>query len=134
MSSRGTTMIRILEPHQGHWLILDEFSRAEIDKAIGGLYTALGGGDQQIRLWFEDVPQRQIVWLPKRFRLIGTMNSVDTAYVFSFSQGLTRRFQFIYVGVPDKPQLTTEIKSAALQAGLGMPLRMAGLIRTTTRR
>lgn len=115
------------EPHQGHWLILDEFSRAEIDKAIGGLYTALGGGEQQIRLWFGDVPERQIVCLPKRFRLIGTMNSVDTAYVFSFSQGLTRRFQFIYVGVPDRPQLSSEIKSAALQAGAWYAVTYGGI-------
>ena len=105
------------EPHQAHWLIIDEFSRAEIDKAIGGLYTALGGNEHDIQLWFGDVPERQVVHLPERFRIIGTMNSVDTAYVFSFSQGLTRRFQFIYVGVPDKPQVPDEIKSAALQAG-----------------
>lgn len=31
------------ERHQAHWLIIDEFNRAEIDKAIGPLYTVLGG-------------------------------------------------------------------------------------------
>ena len=30
------------EPNQAHWLIIDEFNRAEIDKAIGPLYTVLG--------------------------------------------------------------------------------------------
>lgn len=105
------------EPHQAHWLIIDEFSRAEIDKAIGGLYTALGGSEHQIQLWFGDAPEREVVWLPNRFRIIGTMNSVDTAYVFSFSQGLTRRFQFVHVGVPDRSQLADELTSCALQAG-----------------
>jgi DNA polymerase III delta prime subunit len=105
------------EPHQAHWLIIDEFSRAEIDKAIGGLYTALGGSEHQIQLWFGDVPERQVVWLPERFRIVATMNSVDTAYVFSFSQGLTRRFQFVHVGVPTKAQLSEELKKCALQAG-----------------
>ena len=104
------------EPHQAHWLVIDEFSRAEIDKAIGPLYTALGGSERQIRLWFGDAPERQVVWLPERFRIIGTMNSVDTAYVFSFSQGLTRRFQFIYVGVPDQTQIHDELDAAAVQA------------------
>jgi hypothetical protein len=45
------------------------------------------------------------------------MNSVDTAYVFGFSQGLTRRFQFVYVGVPEESQLPDEMLSAIMQAG-----------------
>lgn len=120
------------EPHQAHWLIIDEFSRAEIDKAIGGLYTALGGSEHEIQLWFGDVPERQVVHLPKRFRIIGTMNSVDTAYVFSFSQGLTRRFQFIFVGVPDKTQVSDEIHSASLQAGDWFATTYGGIDPTDT--
>jgi 5-methylcytosine-specific restriction protein B len=104
------------EPNQAHWLIIDEFNRAEIDKAIGPLYTALGGGEHQIRLWFGDAPKRQVVWFPDRFRIIATMNSVDTAYVFSFSQGLTRRFQFIYIGVPEPDQVDDELTAATTQA------------------
>jgi hypothetical protein len=104
------------EPHQAQWLIIDEFSRAEIDKAIGPLYTALGGGEHQISLWFGDAPERKAVWIPDRFRIIATMNSVDTAYVFSFSQGLTRRFQFIYIGVPEPEQVDDELMAATTQA------------------
>lgn len=103
-------------PEQAHWLIIDEFNRAEIDKAIGPLYTALSGTDRRIPLWFGDVPERSEVWVPERFRLVGTMNSVDTAYVFTFSQGLTRRFQFIYVGVPEAAQLDAELAAATTQA------------------
>lgn len=103
-------------PKQAHWLIIDEFSRAEIDKAIGPLYTALSGTDRRIPLWFGDAPERREVWVPERFRLLGTMNSVDTAYVFSFSQGLTRRFQFIYVGVPTPEQVDAEFEAAITQA------------------
>jgi hypothetical protein len=36
--------------------------------------------------------------------------------VFSFSQGLTRRFQFIYVGVPERNQLDEELSAAVAQA------------------
>lgn len=105
------------EVHQAHWLILDEFSRAEIDKAIGPLYTVLGGGERRLPLWFGDADERSEVWLPDRFRLIGTMNDVDTSYVYTFSQGLSRRFQFIYVGVPAPEQVPDELRAATLQAG-----------------
>jgi MoxR-like ATPase len=103
-------------PEQAHWLILDEFNRAEVDKAIGPLYTALGGGERRLPLWFGDAPERQEVWLPERFRILATKNSVDTAYVFTLSQGLTRRFQFGYVGVPEEKQVADEFKAAMAQA------------------
>jgi 5-methylcytosine-specific restriction enzyme B len=108
------------EPHQGHWLIVDEFNRADIDKAVGPLYTILGGGGgderRRLPLWYGDVPERQECWIPDRFRIIGTLNSVDTAYVFTLSQGLQRRFQFVHVGVPAPTQLPAEAENAAGQA------------------
>jgi MoxR-like ATPase len=106
------------EPHQAHWLIIDEFNRAEIDKAIGPLYTILGGGgpDEPLPLWFADDEVRDVVWLPHRFRIIATMNTVDTNYVYSFSQGLTRRFQFVYVGVPAVSQVSDELHQARTAA------------------
>lgn len=106
------------ETHQAHWLIIDEFSRAEIDKAIGPLYTVLGGGgdDVPLPLWFGDSDKTNAVWLPNRFRIIATMNTVDTNYVYTFSQGLSRRFQFVYVGVPQKDQLEAELKQARISA------------------
>jgi 5-methylcytosine-specific restriction protein B len=103
-------------PQQAHWLVIDEFNRAEIDKAFGPLFTALSGDEGRLPLWFGDVPERQEIWLPGRFRIVATLNSVDTAYVFSFSQGLMRRFTFVYVGVPEKEQLDEEIRRAAAQA------------------
>jgi DNA polymerase III delta prime subunit len=108
------------EPHQAHWLGIDEFNRADIDKAVGPLYTVLGGGGgperRRLPLWYGDVPERQECWIPDRFRIIGTLNSVDTAYVFTLSQGLQRRFQFVHVGVPEEGQLDAEAANAAEQA------------------
>lgn len=108
------------QPDQGHWLIVDEFNRADIDKAVGPLYTVLGGGGgperRKLPLWFGDVEERQECWIPDRFRVIGTLNSVDTAYVFTLSQGLQRRFQFVHVGVPASTQLPAEVENAARQA------------------
>lgn len=107
------------EPHQAHWLIIDEFNRAEIDKAIGPLYTVLGGGDadNKLPLWFGDEHSGgAYVWIPKRFRIIATMNTVDANYVYTLSQGLSRRFQFIHVGVPDSARIDDELHQAATAA------------------
>lgn len=104
-------------PAQAHWLIIDEFNRAEIDRAIGGLYTVLGGGSaESLKLWYEQDPMKAEVWMPGRFRIIGTLNSVDTSYVYGFSQGLTRRFKYVYVGVPAAAQVGEEINRAITQA------------------
>lgn len=107
-------------PHQAHWLVIDEFNRAEIDKAVGPLYTVLGGGGgrerRRLPLWFGDKPETQECWIPDRFRIIGTLNSVDTAYVYSLSQGLQRRFQFVHVGVPEQVQLDAEMAAVTDQA------------------
>ncbi len=88
------------------WLLIDEFNRADIDKAIGSLYTLLSSADPEhvastpVDLWFENDQNCGRLWVPARFRIIGTMNDLDTNYVSPMSQGLRRRFQFVTVGVP----------------------------------
>jgi MoxR-like ATPase len=90
---------------QGAWLLIDELNRADIDKAIGSLYTMLSSCDpinlerSPIDLWFESEGRQQL-WVPARFRIIAAMNDLDTSFVNPISQGLTRRFQFITIGAP----------------------------------
>lgn len=106
----------------GCWLLIDEFNRADVDKAIGGLYTLLSSCDPThtrqtpIELWFEQEDAASRLWVPALFRVIGTMNDLDTNYVSPMSQGLRRRFQFITVGVPEPASaqsgLTEEMKQA----------------------
>jgi MoxR-like ATPase len=104
---------------QAHWLAIDELSRADIDKAVGPLYTALSARTaayRKINLWFEDAPQRAEVTLPERFRLLGTMNDVDTAFVTQLSQGLQRRFDFVAISVPAESQIDEELDQVSRQA------------------
>lgn len=107
-------------PHQAAWLLIDEFNRADIDKAIGPLYTVLSStaaADLQrtpLELWFESGVRRQL-WVPSRFRIIGTMNDVDTSFVNAMSQGLTRRFQFISL-LPAVGDAAVEVDAAFSQA------------------
>jgi MoxR-like ATPase len=108
---------------QAAWLFIDEFNRADIDKAIGSLYTVLSScdptdlKDAPIDLWFEAAPTARQLWVPARFRIVAAMNDLDTSFVNRMSQGLTRRFQFVTVGVPkmggsrDVP-VTDELRNA----------------------
>ncbi|MGW0793129.1 AAA family ATPase [Streptomyces sp. NPDC002692] len=109
---------------QGTWLFIDEFNRADIDKAIGSLYTVLSSTDSAnllrspIDLWFESEGRQQL-WVPSRFRIIAAMNDLDTSFVNPISQGLTRRFQFITIGTPvagDGPGVSNEIESCLATA------------------
>lgn len=111
---------------QGTWLLIDEFNRADIDKAVGSLYTMLSSCDASnlerspIDLWFESEGRQQL-WVPSRFRIIAAMNDLDTSFVNPISQGLTRRFQFITIGVPvatdgDAAGINAEIRSSLSSA------------------
>lgn len=108
---------------QATWLLIDEFNRADIDKAIGPLYTLLSSTTTAhlqktpLDLWFNANPEARRLWSPKRFRIIGSMNDIDTSFVNPISQGLTRRFQFIVIGVPSLEKgLSAEILAAMRQA------------------
>ena len=108
---------------RANWLLIDEFNRADIDKAIGSLFTVLTTCDPEhlvdtpIDLWFEAEPEARQLWMPARFRIISAMNDLDTSFVNQISQGLTRRMQFVTVGVPtsratDTVPVTEEVESA----------------------
>ncbi len=115
---------------KGSWLIIDEINRAEIDKAIGPLFTVLSGqqvdlpykvNGQDVRILpaLEERPDGEPVdsmtwWIPKElkpedynyviapaWRIIGTMNVYDKSSLFQLSFAFMRRFAFIDVDLPD---------------------------------
>lgn len=110
----------------GAWLLIDEFNRADIDKALGSLYTLLSSTDPAhlqrtpLDLWFETDDARKKLWVPARFRIIGTMNDLDTSYVSAMSQGLRRRFQFITVGIPSSGATEAQPISVELRQALAV--------------
>jgi MoxR-like ATPase len=112
----------------GRWLIIDELNRADMDKALGQLFTALSG--QAVTLPFEEevdgaflpvalVPpagEAQPASSPHRiahgWRLIATLNTRDRDLLFSLSYALLRRFAVIEVPVPP-PEVIAELLAAA---------------------
>ncbi|MEZ4542244.1 MAG: AAA family ATPase [Chloroflexota bacterium] len=100
---------------QGQWLVIDEMNRAEIDKAVGELFTVLAGQQVDLPYTVEEQPVRifagTAVAKPRgrqdydflvhpAWRIIGTMNVYDKASLFQMSFAFMRRFAFIDVGLP----------------------------------
>lgn len=109
----------------GEWLVLDEINRAEIDKAVGELFTVLSGqqvdlpyriGGSPVRLLpaREDPHPRN--WVPDKatgeydyvvhpnWRILATMNVYDKSSLFGLSFAFMRRFAFVDVGIPDEKE------------------------------
>jgi hypothetical protein len=90
---------------QAEWLLIDELNRAHLDKAFGELFSVLGTDDLvPINLPHQKDGNRELV-IPKRFRIIATLNSYDKQFVQSLSQAIRRRFTFISLDIPPKRPL-----------------------------
>jgi len=85
----------------GTWLVIDEFNRADIDKAFGQLFTALEYGVLKIQDIHTEKTVRSIK-IPKDYRIIGTLNTADKHYLFNLSDALKRRFAYVEISIPEK--------------------------------
>lgn len=113
--SRREALDREGNRYRGTWLIIDEFTRAQIDAAFGSLLTTLSGqrnptlsiptdeGDYSLRL-------------PRDFRLIGTLNSFDRHFLNQISEAMKRRFAFIDVLPPGRERAAEERAMAIFNA------------------
>jgi len=98
----------------GQWLVIDEFNRADLDRAFGPLFTVLA--DQPVTLPYKQVghthpmsivpagaeapPDTEAILVPEHWRIVATMNEFDKASLHRLSYALMRRFAFIEVGAP----------------------------------
>ena len=79
---------------ENNWAIIDEFNRADIDKAMGKLFSSLVNG----KISNED--GKPPLEIPKDYRIIATMNTADKFYLNKMSSALLRRFAYIEVNTP----------------------------------
>jgi hypothetical protein len=84
-----------------HYLVIDEFNRANIDEAFGKLFTVFEYRDKQPLLTNKETG-RAPFFMPPEFRVIGTMNTQDKNTLFNVGMALMRRFAFIEIGLPAK--------------------------------
>jgi len=85
----------------GTWLVIDEFNRADIDKAFGQLFTAL----EYNKLIIQDITSgksTRTIPIPKDYRIIGTLNTADKHYLFNLSDALKRRFAYVEISIPER--------------------------------
>lgn len=101
--------------NQEKWLVLDELNRAEIDKAIGSMFTVLAGQevDTGLETNVEGVYKRVSILppglereddenttyykVPDDWRMIATMNEQDQHLLFTMSEAFKRRFCIINI-------------------------------------
>ncbi|GLV54337.1 hypothetical protein KDH_11850 [Dictyobacter sp. S3.2.2.5] len=89
----------ITQTFKGQWLVIDEFNRAPIDRALGDALTALGGHNV-LRVGIESGSAE--LPIPLDFRIIGSLNSFDRNYLNQISEALKRRFAFIEILPPTR--------------------------------
>jgi len=102
-------------PYRGTWLIIDEFNRADIDKAFGQLFTALRTRNlkipsSQMNEYYDDLK------ILKDYRIIGTLNTADKHFLFNLSDALKSRFAYIEVDIAKKEIFEEEMYYAAKNA------------------
>ncbi|GAB4172359.1 MAG: hypothetical protein Fur005_34110 [Roseiflexaceae bacterium] len=102
--------------YRGRWLVIDEFTRAQIDAAFGSLLTTLGGQQRPTIAVPTDDGGEQHVPLPRDFRLIGTLNSFDRHFLNQISEAMKRRFAFIDILPPSRELAEAEQGMALFNA------------------
>ena len=89
----------IRERAKPHYLVIDEFNRANIDEAFGKLFTVFEYRDKQPLLTHKETGGAPFM-MPPEFRIIGTMNTQDKNTLFNVGFALMRRFAFVEIGLP----------------------------------
>ena len=84
-----------------HYLVIDDFNRANIDEAFGKLFTVFEYRDKQALLTAKETGGAPFM-MPPEFRIIGTMNTQDKNTLFNVGHALMRRFAFVEIGLPDR--------------------------------
>lgn len=118
---------------ENNWLVVDELNRANIDEALGPLFSVLSGDSVQLPYerddpvqidWLDtDTPverRRRVAASTDRFpvtpawRLLGTTNTVDKASLYDLSFAFMRRFGFVHVGTPTLSTSDGEVRAELL--------------------
>lgn len=104
----ATNIEEDLQKFRGVWLVIDEFNRANIDKAFGQMFTSLEYKKMQIPTLDPEKSFEELI-IPDDYRIIGTLNTADKHYLHSLSDALKRRFSIIEIPIPDYDQKDKEL-------------------------
>jgi len=93
--------------YKGVWLIIDEFNRANIDRAFGEMFTAIEHRLLRVPTNKSGV-DFELIPIPKDYRIIATLNTFDKHYLFKLSDALKRRFAFVDLSPPHRSKAELE--------------------------
>lgn len=98
---------KYVEKNEPFWIIIDEINRANLDLAFGKIFTLLDIDyrdefilSENELIGMENREEYLKLCIPKKFRIIATMNTYDRAILFSLGYAFRRRFAFIEIGSP----------------------------------
>lgn len=114
---------------KNRWLVIDELNRADIDKALGELFTVFAGAPvtlpyqkivageaKQVFIGFDtaDPPEECFPFLiAPEWRVLATMNTFDKASLYQLSYAFMRRFAFVYVDAPTQSDFEKLVRDSA---------------------
>jgi MoxR-like ATPase len=101
--------------YNGVWLVIDEFNRANIDRAFGSLFTAFEYKKLKIPTTKPNESYEELT-IPEDYRIIGTLNTFDKHFLFRLSDALKRRFSFIEILPPTYDKILEEIRFVSEKA------------------
>ena len=108
-----------IKKYRGVWLVVDEFNRANIDRAFGQLFTALEYGTLKIPTTDPGRPFEEL-HIPRDYRIIGTLNTADKHFLHTLSDALKRRFAIIDLPVPTYDKKDLELYHVVRKSLLGL--------------
>ena len=108
-----------IKKYRGVWLVVDEFNRANIDRAFGQLFTALEYGTLKIPTTDPSRPFEEL-HIPRDYRIIGTLNTADKHFLHTLSDALKRRFAIIDLPVPTYDKKDLELYHVVRKSLLGL--------------
>ena len=92
------------------WLLIDEFNRANMNKAFGEMFLAIEYYRIQLRPSESEIYNSSVIEIPQSFRMVCTMNDFDKNLLLSeLSYGLISRFAFVSI-TPDTNKETEVVK------------------------
>ena len=89
--------------YKRRFLLIDEFNRADMNKAFEEMFLAFDHGEIQLREdeYIANSDNNKKILIPVNFRMICTMNDYDKSLLNELSYGLLRRFAFVEINVPN---------------------------------
>ena len=106
------TMKKPTDGYIGKWLAIDEFNRADIEKAFGQMFT----GIEEKMLKIPGRPDGNKVKIPRQFRIIGMLNTSDKHHLYHIHDALKRRFAYVEIEAPTRKDRTKELRTTLANA------------------